>query len=79
MKRGTKLLDRTATKRSFCDVINDELHTSTCKLIDNTLGLYLKVVQLRPVYIGIDVNLARNQFRHHDHSRFWTRQNKQSR
>lgn len=38
MKRETKILDGTPSKRSFWAIINDyDLQTSICELIDNAL------------------------------------------
>ncbi len=67
MKRETKLLDGTPSKRSFWTIINDyELQTSICELIDNALDLYLKGKQLSPVSIRIDLDIERQVIRIED-------------
>jgi hypothetical protein len=69
MKRETKLLDGTPSKRSFWAIINDyELHTSVCELIDNALDLYLKGPQLQPVYIKVDLDIQRQSIRIEDNA-----------
>ena len=69
MKRETKLLDGTPSKRSFWAIINDyELHTSICELIDNALDLYLKGPQNYPIYIRIDLDLERQAIRIEDNA-----------
>lgn len=67
MKRETKILDGTPSKRSFWAIINDyELQTSICELIDNALDLYLKSKQLTPVYIRVDLDIERQVIRIED-------------
>jgi hypothetical protein len=67
MKRETKLLDGTPSKRSFWAIINDyELQTSICELIDNALDLYLKSKQLNPVSIRVDLDIERQVIRIED-------------
>jgi hypothetical protein len=67
LKRETKILDGTPSKRSFWAIINDyELQTSICELIDNALDLYLKSKQLIPVYIKVDLDIERQIIRIED-------------
>ena len=67
MKRETRLLDGTPSKRSFWAIINDyELQTSICELIDNALDLYLKGKQLTPVSIRVELDIERQAIRIED-------------
>jgi Histidine kinase-, DNA gyrase B-, and HSP90-like ATPase len=67
LKRETKTLDGTPSKRSFWAIINDyDLQTSICELIDNALDLYLKGKQLAPVSINVDLDIERQVIRIRD-------------
>ncbi len=67
MKRETKILDGTPSKRSFWAIIRDyELQTSICELVDNALDLYLKSKQLTPVSIRVDLDIERQVIRIED-------------
>src|SRR5882724_160862 len=67
MKRETRILDGTPSKRSFWAIINDyDLQTSICELIDNALDLYLKGKQLTPVSIRVNLDVDRQTIRIED-------------
>jgi hypothetical protein len=69
MKRETRILDGTPSKRSFWAIINDyDLQTSICELIDNALDLYLKGKQLTPISIKVELDVERQTIRIEDNA-----------
>jgi Histidine kinase-, DNA gyrase B-, and HSP90-like ATPase len=69
LKRETRILDGTPSKRSFWAIINDyDLQTSICELIDNALDLYLAGKQLIPVSIKVDLDVERQTIRIQDNA-----------